>query len=55
VEIGHRTTSLCMIVNLCYELNRKLTWNPAKEEFANDEEANKRRGNPIRAPYSLTV
>lgn len=55
VEVGHRTTSLCMIVNLCYEFNRKLTWNPAKEEFLNDDEANKRRSNPIRAPYSLTV
>ncbi|MDR0431418.1 MAG: Gfo/Idh/MocA family oxidoreductase [Tannerellaceae bacterium] len=55
VEVGHRTSSLCMIVNLCYELNRKLSWNPEKEEFANDDEANKLRGNPIRAPYSLTV
>ncbi|MDR0748383.1 MAG: Gfo/Idh/MocA family oxidoreductase [Tannerellaceae bacterium] len=55
VEVGHRTASLCMIVNLCYEFNRKLTWNPQKEEFLNDDEANKRRSNPIRAPYSLTV
>jgi hypothetical protein len=55
VEVGHRTASLCMIVNLCYEFNRKLTWNPQKEEFPNDDEANKRRGNPIRAPYNLTI
>ncbi|MDH6306536.1 putative dehydrogenase [Parabacteroides sp. PF5-5] len=55
VEVGHRTTSLCMIVNLCYELKRKLTWNPEKEEFANDNEANKLRSNPIRAPYNLNV
>ncbi len=55
VEIGHRTTSLCMIVNLCYELNRKLVWNPEKEEFVNDSEANKLRSNVIRAPYSLAL
>jgi hypothetical protein len=55
VEIGHRTASLCMIVNLCYEFNRKLVWNPEKEEFSNDSEANKRRSNAIRAPYSLEV
>ncbi|MDR1097064.1 MAG: Gfo/Idh/MocA family oxidoreductase [Tannerella sp.] len=55
VEIGHRTASLCMIVNLCYEFNRKLVWNPEKEEFSNDSEANKRRSNVIRAPYSLEV
>jgi predicted dehydrogenase len=55
VEVGHRTASLCMIVNLCYEFKRKLAWNPQKEEFLHDDEANKRRSNPIRAPYSLTV
>lgn len=55
VEVGHRTASLCHIVNLCYEFNRKLVWNPEKEEFFMDNEANKRRGNPIRKPYSLEV
>lgn len=55
VEIGHRTSSLCHIVNLCYEFDRKLTWNPEKEEFFLDNEANRRRGNAIRAPYSLKV
>lgn len=55
VEQGHRTSSLCHIVNLCYEFNRKLTWSPEKEEFFIDNEANKRRSNPIRAPYSIEV
>lgn len=55
VEVGHRTASLCHIVNLCYEFNRKLIWNPEKEEFFMDDEANRRRGNPIREPYSLKV
>jgi predicted dehydrogenase len=55
VEIGHRTASLCHIINLCYEFDRKLTWNPAKEEFFLDAEANRRRANPIRKPYSIEV
>jgi predicted dehydrogenase len=55
VEMGHRTSSLCLIVNLCYEFNRKLVWNPEKEEFQNDFIANQRRANITRAPYSLTV
>lgn len=55
VEVGHRTSSLCTIVNLCYEFNRKLTWNPEKEEFFLDAEANQRRANPIRSPYSLDI
>lgn len=55
VEIGHRTVSLCHIVNLCYELNRTLVWNPEKEEFFLDDEANRRRSNPVREGYSLKV
>lgn len=55
VEVGHRTASLCHIVNLCYEFDRKLVWNPEKEEFFFDDEANRRRSNPIRQPYSLEI
>lgn len=55
VEVGHRSVSLCHIVNLCYEFNRKLVWNPEKEEFFMDDSANRRRSNPIRAPYSIEV
>ncbi len=40
-EIGHRTASVCHLANLGYKLRRKLTWDPAKEQFVNDAEANK--------------
>ncbi|MDR2120510.1 MAG: Gfo/Idh/MocA family oxidoreductase [Tannerella sp.] len=53
VETGHRTASLCHIVNLCYEFERKLLWNPEKEEFIRDWEADRRRSNPLRKPYTL--
>ena len=55
VEMGHRTTSLCMIINLCYEFNRRLTWDPVKEEFPNDFLANQWRENITPAPYSLAL
>ena len=55
VEMGHRTSTLCSIVNLCYEFNRKLTWDPVKEEFPNDYAANQRRENITRPPYSLAL
>jgi predicted dehydrogenase len=55
VEIGHRTASVCHIVNLCYELDRPLIWNPEKEEFFADPEANRRRSNPLRPPFTLEV
>ena len=40
VEIGHRSISVCHLVNITRELNRKLTWDPVAERFINDDEAN---------------
>ncbi|KPM30524.1 Oxidoreductase domain protein [Croceitalea dokdonensis DOKDO 023] len=43
VEIGHRSASLCHIANIAYELNRPLQWNPNKEKFKGDKQANRMR------------
>ena len=40
VETGHRTATVCHLANIGYKLRRKLTWDPAKEEFPGDAEAN---------------
>lgn len=40
IEIGHRTASICNIANIAYELKRPLSWDPEKERFKNDAEAN---------------
>ena len=53
VEIGHRTASMCNIGNICYRLRRPLKWDPEKEEFKNDPEANKLLTKDYRAPYIL--
>ena len=55
VEIGHRTATVCHIANLAYEFRRPLQWNPVKEEFIDDFEANLRRGKSYRKPYELTL
>jgi predicted dehydrogenase len=39
VEIGHRTSSVCNISNIAYQLGRTLEWDPAKEKFKKDAEA----------------
>ena len=54
-EIGHRTATVCFLANIGYELQRPLFWNPAKEEFVNDAEANKLRSDFVRKPWSLKV
>ena len=54
-EIGHRTATVCFLANIGYELQRPLRWDPVKEEFVNDAEANKLRSGYVRKPWSLTV
>ena len=51
IEIGHRTATVCNIGNLAYELNRPLHWNPVKEEFSNDDEANAKRSREMRKEW----
>ncbi|WKX75475.1 Gfo/Idh/MocA family oxidoreductase [Zobellia laminariae] len=41
VEIGHRSASVGNICNIAYQLGRTLEWNPEKEKFVGDSEANK--------------
>lgn len=35
VEVGHRTSSVCNAVNIAYELQKTINWDPKKEEFDN--------------------
>jgi hypothetical protein len=37
--------------NLAYELKRPLHWDPVKEEFINDDEANKLKGREMRKEW----
>jgi predicted dehydrogenase len=53
VETGHRTSSLCSLANIAYRLNRPLVWDPQKEQFKKDEEANGLLKAVIRAPWTL--
>lgn len=53
VEIGHRSISVCHLVNITRRLGRALKWDPAAEQFVGDEEANKLVKRPRRAGYEL--
>ena len=40
-EIGHRTTSICLLANICERLGRSgLRWDPVAERVIGDDEAN---------------
>jgi predicted dehydrogenase len=52
-EIGHRCASVMHIGNISMLLGRKLRWNPEKEEFIDDEQANRMRSRAMRGPWTL--
>lgn len=43
----------CHAAAIAWKLGRKLRFDPVKEEFIGDEEANRMRSQPRRAPYTL--
>ncbi|MCC7155706.1 MAG: Gfo/Idh/MocA family oxidoreductase [Bryobacterales bacterium] len=53
VEIGHRSNSVCHLVNMARDLGRPLRWDPAAEKFLNDAEADKLLSRPRRKGYEL--
>jgi len=53
VEIAHRTTSACLLQHIAMKLPRKLYWDPIRERFKNDDEANTMLVRPQRFPYNI--
>jgi predicted dehydrogenase len=41
VEIGHRSVTICHLINITHWLGRKIRWDPVKEQCIGDDEANK--------------
>jgi predicted dehydrogenase len=52
-EIGHRCFTIAHIGNISMLLGRKLRWNPQKEQFINDEQANRMLSRSMRSPWHL--
>ncbi len=52
IEVGHRSTTLCHLANIAMELDRPVRWDPDKEIFPGDPEANAKLDRPKRAPWS---
>lgn len=54
VAIGASTSIVCTLGNLGYQLRRPLKWDPKKEQFLNDAEANKHLSRPGRGEWKLS-
>lgn len=53
VEIGCRSVTVCHLGNLAYWHQRALKWDPAKERFIGDDEANTWLNPPKREPWKV--
>jgi predicted dehydrogenase len=53
VEIGCRSVTVCHLGNLAYWNHRKLKWDPAKEQFVGDAEANQWLDRPKRGIWKV--
>ncbi len=53
VEIGHRTVTVGLLVNIVRELGRELRWDPEKEQVVGDPEANALLDRPRRKGWEL--
>lgn len=53
VEIAHRATIVCILMNVCRDLNRRLKWDPKTERFMDDDEANRTLSRERREGFEL--
>jgi hypothetical protein len=53
VEVAHRSCSACLIHHIAMKLNRHVYWDPEKEQFKNDDEANGMLARKQRSPYAI--
>jgi hypothetical protein len=55
VNSHHRSVSLCHLANISLRLGRALKWDPEKETFPGDEEANGMIGRKQREGFEIDV
>ncbi len=55
VEKGHRVATFCHLGNIARWLGRPLKWDPDKEVFPGDDEANQYLDSPKRKGYELPM
>ena len=52
-ENGHRSATIVNMGTIALRLGRTLNFDPVKQEFINDEEANRLINQPMRGPWKI--
>ena len=55
VEIGHRSTTMALIANISLAVRQRLNWDPEKEQFIDNDAANKLLHYEYRSPWKLEI
>jgi predicted dehydrogenase len=55
LAIGHRSASVCHLSNIAIRSQKKIHWDPVKEQIVGDDETAKMISRAYRAPWSLPV
>lgn len=53
VAIGASSAIVCHVGNIAYWLNRPLKWDPVKQQFPGDPQANRFCWRPMRQPWHV--
>ena len=53
IETGCRSVTVCHLGNIAYKLGRPLRWDPKREVFVADAEANRLLSRPKRSPWHI--
>ncbi len=53
VEVAHRSCTVCLLGEIAMRLGRKFKWDPGKERFTNDDQANRMLARTMRSPWHL--
>jgi predicted dehydrogenase len=53
IETAVRSDTICHLDDIAIRLGRKLRWDPQREQFVNDDQANRMLARPMRSPWRL--
>jgi predicted dehydrogenase len=53
IEIGASSVTVCHLGNIAYTLKRPLKWDPKRQVFLGDDEANRMLWRPTRSPWQI--
>lgn len=51
--VGHRTATICHLLNIAMHVKKTLKWDPVAEQITNNHEANSMLSRPMRSPWLL--